>query len=340
MVGCLCVHAEEAADPFTDSLPYLFDIHPKEPKLKEVIVAPEINTPADEAQKHFLHLKHQSYSHKVKQEKSLMKLVKRLQNNDAIKDPCLQSLVNNTSNTAPGCQDRYMGNKLGPKMLFVSKSAGDIPLLMTKYYITQREYSLYCLYSGNCKGVKKILIKNSGLTKKDNNIPEVGIDLSDVEHSIQEYNEYCIHTGKCPGVFAEKKDIVSLDLTAKQAEEYAAWLSQVTGYHYRLPTEQEWLMVFNNTALGACDYSIDKKSLPKELKQKKLNMQTSEGIVFSPYDIGEFVVKNKLDNQYKILGPLNLTQKDSNCDLQEQSVELSELLRPQTGFHLVRELSL
>jgi non-specific serine/threonine protein kinase len=75
-------------------------------------------------------------------------------------------------------------------------------------------------------------------------VPGVGggapFAMSRTEITVGEFNKYCAATRQC----AAKGSSASLpvaDISLAAAKAYAAWLTQVTGYTYRLPTDAEWL---------------------------------------------------------------------------------------------------
>ncbi|HET7134200.1 MAG TPA: SUMF1/EgtB/PvdO family nonheme iron enzyme, partial [Gammaproteobacteria bacterium] len=63
--------------------------------------------------------------------------------------------------------------------------------------------------------------------------------ITRMELKVGNWNDYCKASGKC----AERTDAPTNPVTnvsAAEAEEYAAWLTQQTGFAYRLPTREEW----------------------------------------------------------------------------------------------------
>ncbi|WP_111642395.1 bifunctional serine/threonine-protein kinase/formylglycine-generating enzyme family protein [Marinimicrobium alkaliphilum] len=59
------------------------------------------------------------------------------------------------------------------------------------------------------------------------------------EVSVGEYNRYCELTG-CTPIAGRRRDWPATDISIHDAERFLAWLSDVTGYHYRLPSASEW----------------------------------------------------------------------------------------------------
>ncbi len=68
--------------------------------------------------------------------------------------------------------------------------------------------------------------------------------LSRAEVSVSDFNRYCTTTHQCTPKAVEDRLSGSLPIThisLVQAKAYAAWLSQSSGFTYRLPTDAEWL---------------------------------------------------------------------------------------------------
>jgi serine/threonine protein kinase len=65
------------------------------------------------------------------------------------------------------------------------------------------------------------------------------VGVTRFELTNEDYNFYCTSTGRCKTVSAGPKlPIVSIGVA--EGERYAAWLTEVTGKVYRLPTDGEW----------------------------------------------------------------------------------------------------
>ncbi|HHM05132.1 MAG TPA: hypothetical protein ENJ19_05235 [Gammaproteobacteria bacterium] len=60
------------------------------------------------------------------------------------------------------------------------------------------------------------------------------------EVSVADFNAYCQASGRCPGLRDRAKDLPVTGITLAQARDYARWLSEATGYRYRLPRGEEW----------------------------------------------------------------------------------------------------
>ncbi|GAB2548895.1 bifunctional serine/threonine-protein kinase/formylglycine-generating enzyme family protein [Rhodanobacter koreensis] len=68
--------------------------------------------------------------------------------------------------------------------------------------------------------------------------------LSRAEITVSEFNRYCSTTRQCalkPVADREAGGLPISDISLAQARAYAGWLSQASGYTYRLPSDAEWL---------------------------------------------------------------------------------------------------
>ena len=64
--------------------------------------------------------------------------------------------------------------------------------------------------------------------------------MSRSEITVHDFNQFCSASHQCAAKDGSGNLPVS-DISLAQARAYTAWLTQVTGYTYRLPTEAEWL---------------------------------------------------------------------------------------------------
>jgi serine/threonine protein kinase len=68
--------------------------------------------------------------------------------------------------------------------------------------------------------------------------------MSRTEVSVNEFNQFCRATGKCAAFSVDDPELGGAPvsrITLDQAKAYARWLSDLTGYSYRLPTDAEWV---------------------------------------------------------------------------------------------------
>jgi len=62
--------------------------------------------------------------------------------------------------------------------------------------------------------------------------------ISKYEISWREFNSFCTETNRCEGAGEEQLPVTGVAVDVIEA--YAAWLSEKTGYRYRLPSRSEW----------------------------------------------------------------------------------------------------
>tara|TARA_R110002072_G_scaffold14582_9_gene60257 strand:- start:69371 stop:73708 length:4338 start_codon:yes stop_codon:yes gene_type:complete len=70
---------------------------------------------------------------------------------------------------------------------------------------------------------------------------EKSFAITKYEISVSDWSKYCILSGTCkPIKEKERKNDPMTGITLKQAQDYAAWLSERTGKTYHIPTKSEW----------------------------------------------------------------------------------------------------
>lgn len=70
---------------------------------------------------------------------------------------------------------------------------------------------------------------------------EKSFAITKYEISVSDWSKYCILSGTCkPIKDKERKNEPMTGITLKQAQDYAAWLSERTGKRYHIPTKAEW----------------------------------------------------------------------------------------------------
>ena len=68
--------------------------------------------------------------------------------------------------------------------------------------------------------------------------------MSRAEISINEFNQFCRATGKCAAISVGDPELGAApvsNITFDQAQAYGRWLGDLSGFTYRLPTDEEWL---------------------------------------------------------------------------------------------------
>ena len=119
-------------------------------------------------------------------------------------DPCaLNYLIGNgaLSGRQGYCADRLPGDELGPRLVVVPAASGEGRFAMTKHEISWSQIAAFCDASGECGSA----VQSTGDTE----------------------------TARLP-------DRPVRGITLASANSFAVWLSEMTGFIYRLPTVQEW----------------------------------------------------------------------------------------------------
>lgn len=137
-------------------------------------------------------------------------------------DPCALSYLTKTQALTP-CIDPVGGSRFGPALFVVEDTQKNALLAFTQQAITRQDYQLFCDATGAC------------YEEVEEEKPL--IDLTDVEETLHDYNAYCQMSGACEKINAQPK--ASKVLTRGQAQRYALWLSQTTGYKYRHPKQED-----------------------------------------------------------------------------------------------------
>lgn len=157
-------------------------------------------------------------------------------------DPCGRAWyeLGKYANTA-SCQDRVQGT--GQPFDLVVKafdSRSEKLVGVSKKPVSIGDYNRFCLLSDECKPQlgKVAQIKNKKEKKKTKGL-DAGLDLSDVQETIEEYDHFCILSGNCSGLLGEQNNLPVIGLTQQEIMHYVKWLSKSTGKDYRLPSVEE-----------------------------------------------------------------------------------------------------
>ena len=254
------------------------------------------------------------------------------------KDQCAKAWYEkNKSANVVGCRDRIVGTDQPMNLLVVTLN-NDIKRLyaISENPISIGDYNRYCLLSKECQprlskaSIKKV--KDKKELKKDRDLPEAGLDLSDVQETIEEYDHFCILSGNCPGVLAEQNNLPITGLSQTAVQKYVAWLSKITGNVYRLPFVEEWLYVVrangnyqctSNTSLGVKPGLVAVGSGAKSPLGMRHQLNT----------MAEWVVAQR---GTAIIGP-ERPEKLPECQLPINVTNESQTVQ-KTGFHVVREI--
>ncbi|MFI4956667.1 MAG: hypothetical protein ACHQAX_05610 [Gammaproteobacteria bacterium] len=142
-------------------------------------------------------------------------------------DACLLSYYTRNSPVST-CMDVVSDNQYGPS-LFVIGDEGESPLAFTQQPITREAFNALCAETKSCT-------PEATIAEKSSSHPELSIDLSDVESTVQHYNSFCEMTQSCTGLVSANTPTL---LEEDKLSEYVKVLSAKTGYPYRLMNEND-----------------------------------------------------------------------------------------------------
>jgi hypothetical protein len=144
-----------------------------------------------------------------------------------IADPCESALAREGNARSAACMDALSNAQFGPRLL-ATKSEQNKPLIITQQTISVADYNQYCVMSSNCKPHEVSVSLDLDLD----------LELNEIENTVEDYNTYCLTSGLCEPLDTQSEPMYVL--TPKQIETYSAWLSEETGFVYRLPKVVEW----------------------------------------------------------------------------------------------------
>ena len=75
--------------------------------------------------------------------------------------------------------------------------------------------------------------------------------ISKYEITVFDYNNYCALSGKCGERSGQGAALPLTNVSVQQARDYASWLSDTTGFEYRLPSVAEWQYAAEAPGTGA-----------------------------------------------------------------------------------------
>jgi hypothetical protein len=140
-------------------------------------------------------------------------------------DPCKQALTQKNK-VATLCADALSDVHLGPRLLAMQLPQGNA-LAITHDVISVADYNQYCMMTGACTPQAQ--------TSMSPALSELG--LSDVTGTVHEYNTYCMVSSLCEPIHMPTEPMIAL--TPEEIERYTNWLSEQTGFTYRLATTHE-----------------------------------------------------------------------------------------------------
>ncbi|WP_347330419.1 bifunctional serine/threonine-protein kinase/formylglycine-generating enzyme family protein [Marinimicrobium locisalis] len=159
------------------------------------------------------------------------------------------------------------------------------------------------------------------------------------EVNVEEYNHYCRATGCEPLTrHAEKWPVT--DVSFEQVEQYAEWLTEKTGYQYRLPTKEEWRHAASANGSPPdpnrnCRFESRGIQRGGSLSRAGVGQQNRWGLVNYLGNAREWVYAG---GRKMAMGGSYETPMDE-CTLSRETVHSGQA-DATTGFRLVRELKL
>jgi non-specific serine/threonine protein kinase len=79
--------------------------------------------------------------------------------------------------------------------------------------------------------------------------------ITKYEVTVGQFDTFCKETGKCKPQGGSNEALPRTNINLATAKAYAEWLSDQTGFNYRLPTDAEWQHAANAGGAGAGDAS-------------------------------------------------------------------------------------
>ncbi|WP_296056773.1 bifunctional serine/threonine-protein kinase/formylglycine-generating enzyme family protein [uncultured Amphritea sp.] len=167
---------------------------------------------------------------------------------------------------------------------------------------------------------------------------EKSLAISKFEISRRDYNLYCKLSGECKGLSGAEKQPAT-GLSQNQINSYSAWLSNATGYVYRLPAKAEWINAATATGNNQpqnynCRLSRGDQILKgRDLISVQQGKPNAWGLVNYLGNAQELVRSasglEAMGGSYQV--------KMSDCAV-SMAVPISGTMDGNTGFRLVREL--
>ena len=158
--------------------------------------------------------------------------------------------------------------------------------------------------------------------------PEFAITRSEI--STREFAAFCDDTARCQ---LQSSNFPVTGVPRSLVEDYAQWLSERTGHHYRLPTVMEWELLAGSSQGGVrhCRGRYTGAERPTITNE---GLADGNGLWHVLGNVRELVV----DGDHTLAAGGSFRDSDERCvahatDLVDESVDDA------TGFRFVRELS-
>jgi serine/threonine protein kinase len=151
---------------------------------------------------------------------------------------------------------------------------------------------------------------------------------------------FCKASQECEELQAKNTQLPATGYTLKQVDGYLKWLSQETGFSYRLPSYQEWLHAAKARNKGLDNNrncQLDSRGLIKgtRLLPVDIGQPNSWGLISHVGNAQEIVLDGK---DYRVAGGSRLTPMGSCNTLALQNYSLDD--KDVTGFRVVRQVEL
>ena len=199
-------------------------------------------------------------------------------------------------------------------------------------YGRRKQAVCYDTFTGGGQGPDLIVVPAGGAIAKP-------FAFGRTEVSNADFATYCTRTGRCTPPSGPPGNPVT-NISIDEARAYLAWLSEVTGAKYRLPTDAEWTYSVNATGAAA---DVSSVNCLVEIGGKKVR-----GLALEPVESGRanaWGVYNALGNAQEWVDAGGsvvarggaFTDNVSSCS-PETSRQHSGAADPVTGLRVVREL--
>jgi formylglycine-generating enzyme required for sulfatase activity len=199
-------------------------------------------------------------------------------------------------------------------------------------YGRRKQAVCYDTFDGGGRGPDLVVIPAGGAVAKP-------LAIGRTEVSNADYAVYCSRTGHCTAP-AGAPDYPATGISIEDARGYVAWLSQVTGAAYRLPTDGEW--TYAVTAQGG-GTDVNSVNCVVEIGGKKVR-----GVELEPVQSGSpngWGLYNTLGNaqEWVVSGGAVLAQGGAFSDNMSSCTPDSKRPHanagdPVTGLRVIREL--
>jgi hypothetical protein len=164
--------------------------------------------------------------------------------------------------------------------------------------------------------------------------------ISKYETTIFDYNNYCTLSGNCSGRSGQVAALPLTNVSVQEARDYASWLTDTTGFEYRLPSVAEWQYAAEAPGTGAQKRNFNCQIRGDSGLIKGINLEDVR-----TGDANGWGLQNHVGNarEYAMSGQSVVVKGGSfedPYDTCDTSLQVSHDGRPDgvTGFRLVRKV--